>query len=286
MNRKRPFLWGMLTATLVGVVALAGPVAAEKSDTEGGSDKEKTDFAPGREVKVTDPKSGKLGYYLVYVPKNYSPDRTWPVIFNYHGLNGKPSTWPFKRILSGSHYIIVGMGYYMRGKPGYRYADTKDVEILKRVGAHLAKHLKINKKQLFAGGFSKGGCYVHEMMIAAPRFWTGGIMLGGGSGGNRAKNSKDTAAISRKLIFIGCGGKDVHLKYADTAREYYTSLKASVTYEKWLGVGHTIDWKATKLSGWLMADGCGSVEGCCGEVGGSGQVGSRRRSRQSVQDLP
>ena len=182
-------------------------------------------------------------------------DRTWPDIFNYHGLNGKPSTWPFKRILSGSHYIIVGMGYYMRGKPGYRYADTKGVEILNRVGAHLAKHLKINKKQLFAGGFSKGGCYVHEMMIAAPRFWTGGIMLGGGSGGNRAKNSKDTAAISRKLIFIGCGGKDVHLKYADTAREYYTSLKASVTYEKWLGVGHTIDWKATKLSGWLMAVG-------------------------------
>ena len=48
---------------------------------------EQATFFPGKETKILDPKTGGLGWYVVYVPKDYSPEREWPTIFCYHVPN-------------------------------------------------------------------------------------------------------------------------------------------------------------------------------------------------------
>ena len=64
---------------------------------------------PGETTRIEAP--GRSGFYLVNVPRDYTPDRAWPVLLFYHGYNGKPGIGPLHRVLEGKHFIIVGMDY-------------------------------------------------------------------------------------------------------------------------------------------------------------------------------
>ncbi len=79
-----------LAAVLLGEQTLTKNVkGAEKaSGTE--SEKPKLEFKPGEEIRINMPKA--KSFVLVYVPKDYSPDRSWPIIFCYHGYKGKATT--------------------------------------------------------------------------------------------------------------------------------------------------------------------------------------------------
>src|SRR3954464_4901958 len=110
-------------------------------------------LSPGKEVKILDPKTGGLGWYLVYTPKDYTPDREWPTLFCYHGKGGDPHTLPSKQAVDGNGYIIVGMEYIDRETKN----DAKeDIENLNRIRAFVGSKLRINSKLVFMGGFSQG----------------------------------------------------------------------------------------------------------------------------------
>ena len=134
------------------VLVLAAP--AVRAADNPGVPPEEAQFAPGKEVKILDPKTGGLGWYLVYTPKDYTPDREWPTLFCYHGHNGDPTTWPIKQATDGNGYIIVGMEYLDRETAN----DPKqDIENLNRIRAFVGSKLRINSKLVFMGGFSQGG---------------------------------------------------------------------------------------------------------------------------------
>ena len=48
--------------------------------------------------------------FLVWVPYDYTPDRSWPVIFSYGGESGA-STWLFQQVTRERGFIIIGMNY-------------------------------------------------------------------------------------------------------------------------------------------------------------------------------
>jgi len=54
------------------------------------------ELLPGKEVRITAPKTGKT--FLVYIPVDYTDKRPFPVIFCYHGYRGHATTWPFKKV--------------------------------------------------------------------------------------------------------------------------------------------------------------------------------------------
>jgi hypothetical protein len=60
---------------------------------------------PGKVTKVIDPLTGGSGYWLLYLPKDYSPNRKWPVIFCYHGLSVPPTCYPFDTATGQKGYI-------------------------------------------------------------------------------------------------------------------------------------------------------------------------------------
>ena len=65
--------------------------------------------APGKEVRITAPKTGKT--FLLYVPVDYTDKRPFPVIFYYHGYRGTATTGMFRLLTKGKGFIIVGMNY-------------------------------------------------------------------------------------------------------------------------------------------------------------------------------
>jgi len=204
-------------------------------------------LAPGREFKVIDPDSGESGYYLLYVPEDYRPDRRWPVVVYYHGLNGLPQTDLFRSALGGKGFLVVAMEYYKRGMEGYQYMTTEDVRILHHVLDSLGKKVRIDRTRLFVAGFSKGGFYASGLLCELPRFWRGAVILGAGMRSEPAHPD----ALAGKPIFIGCGTRDFLVKNVTEAADTYRRLGCDVTFESWPDRGHSVP-EDNGIGRWLL----------------------------------
>jgi predicted esterase len=218
-------------------------------------------FAPGREVRV-DTDNEYIGgrHFLVYVPADYTDQRDWPVIFSYHGMNGQPTTWPFRQITNGRGFIIVGMEYIQRGKT--KRTKRQYIDYLKRerrsvleVKEYICEHLKIDEKRLFVTGNSKGGWHTSAMLEISARAWAGAVILAAGRyrSVNVLTSKTNKKALHGKPIYIGAGEKDMNLASAKRATTYYRRRGADVTFEEYKGAGHAFDHtKPKKLYNWLI----------------------------------
>jgi len=226
---------------VVVLLAVANPLSAQESESIG------QPWQPGREYRVADPAAGTDGYFLVYVPTDYTPNEKWPVVFYYHGMGGRPMTTTIRQAANDKYCIVVGMSYYAPGTEGYRFLETEDVRIFRHVLVALRKRLNVNEKKLYVSGFSKGGFYTCDMLrLLAPEL-AGAIILGAGS-----KNMDTTwPDMTNKEVFIGCGQQDGFLEGAEEAHRRLAELGATVTFECWPNVGHSVGDTAS-LRRWLF----------------------------------
>ena len=208
---------------------------------------------PGQETKIDNAQMGGKGKYIIYVPKNYTPDHDWPIIFCYHGVNNEPKVWPFKELTGGENFIIVGMEYSKVALGGP--STEKDLPIMTAVAAYVSKRLKVNTKLMFIGGFSQGGWETSHLGEAALDTWAGLIITGAG----RASSVPDAQLVSKgikgKAVFIGVGEKCPNNQAGHAAAESYKKLGADVTFEEFAGMGHDVDTKDAKLKQWLLDHG-------------------------------
>ena len=205
------------------------------------------DFPAGTETKIEDASIGGNGHYLVYVPSDYTPDRKWPLVVCYHGLNGKVTTWPFKNVLGGKRCIVVGMEYNERGSGSS--GGSKDVANVKRILPPLVTKLNVDTEQLFIGGFSKGGFTTNRIAGQTLSLWAGILILGAGGSGPGGPGS-----CRGKAVYIGVGETDQYRKSAETAVASYKRLGAKVTFEIYKGRGHAVDAKSEVMRDWFLAN--------------------------------
>src|SRR5687767_15121146 len=167
-------LWGLVV--LIGVATGAGPM---KPAGGGGAKGEPTGGTPavpfeiGKETKIDDPAAFDK-HHVLYVPRDYTPDREWPLIFCYHGTNQSAKVWPFKEFTDGKGFIVVGMSYLTE-----KGADTEaEWASMQRVGKQVAATLRVNSKMIFIGGFSLGGSWTYRLSNKDPSMFAGIIPMG------------------------------------------------------------------------------------------------------------
>lgn len=209
------------------------------------------DFPASRETRVEYSGMKHREHYLVYVPKEYDPSRSWPIVFCYHGLNQKPKTWPFKQVLRGKGFIIVGMGYNTGGLDGYDYID-KDIDNVEDVAAALQQKLNIDEDQMFIGGFSKGGFMVCAIEQQTADMWAGLAIMGAGVHGGKPDDEEDYA---NKAVYIGVGEKGPNRPSAERAAEVYKELGSDVTVDIYPGKGHAVDANSKTMREWFWSNG-------------------------------
>jgi predicted esterase/ribosomal protein L15E len=235
-----------MIGSFVALLLAAAP--AHGADVKDGIPPDQATFAAGQEVKILDPKTGGLGWYTVYLPTDYTPDREWPTIFCYHGRNGDPTTWPFKPLTDGRNFVIVGMEYIDReGKND----PAEDIENLTRIRTFLASKVRINPKLIFMGGFSQGGWSTSKFGNLYADQLAGLIITGSGG----SPNEKAAAALKGKPVFVGIGETDEANKSARSARDAYTAKGADVTFQEFKGLAHSVDVKDQALKDWLQKHG-------------------------------
>ena len=239
--------WRRWLVTLVAGCGVAG--AAQAPD--------EPDLRPGVETRVEAPRSG--GHFIVYVPTDYAPTRRWPVIFCYHGQNGQPTAQPFKRVLGGKGFVIVGMAYLKRGVQRMTIAQMKEymgqeAASFERAAAWVEQRLKVDKAMYFCGGFSKGGWTTSGLAEATPRTWCGVAILGAARQYFETPMDKPSA-LRGKPIYIGCGTKDPNFPHAEKSARFYRQHGANVIFEPYDGLGHAMGWDTEALPNWLYANG-------------------------------
>ena len=248
--------WFLAAASALAIIALApcvhaAPAAAEKPAGEVAGAPAKPDFRPGQEVKVEDTSLGQVGYYQVYLPPEYTPDRAWPAIFCYHGMGGSPTTWPFRQLLDGKGFVIIGMCYAGgNGGDAFRVTD-QDTENARRLVAKLTEQLKLDRRQLFIGGFSMGGWITSIIGENAPTLWAAMAICGAGRNGA----GRNPEAWRGRPVYIGVGEKDENHSAGEKANTFYRGKGARVTFETYPGKGHEVDTASKVFRDWLWDNG-------------------------------
>ena len=219
----------------------------------------RAELLPGKEVRITAPKTGKT--FLVYVPVDYTDKRPFPLLFYYHGYRGTATTQMFRHITKGEGFIIVGMNYatddYYKGHlPPTKTAPEKAFfnEVLKLVSARL----NIATDYIFMGGYSQGGYSTTVLGEQLLEQLAGFLILGAG------RRNVDTEPPPAELIrghpiFYGAGElDDPHYPRAKRASGFYKAWGADVTFEGWENETHSLSpqWSVkTKMREWLIAYG-------------------------------
>jgi len=178
--------------------------------------------------------------FILWVPWDYDPEYSWPVIFRYPGFGGSAVLQPFDSVTNGRGFIIVGMNYIARGYNRYspQLLDKTEAfffEALNMVSARL----NVDPEMIFMGGFSQGGYHTTFLGEQVLDNLAGLIVMGAG---RYAVDQKPPPMdkIRDKPIFIGIGEDDsVHNPRARNAARIYEDWGANVTFEEWPGVGHT-----------------------------------------------
>ena len=213
---------------------------------------------PGKEVRITAPKTGKT--FLLYVPVDYTDKRPFPVIFCYHGYRGAATTWPFKQVTKGKAFIIVGMNY---ATDAYyhklRFTTTGPEKIFFDEALEIiSTRVNVDQDYIFMGGYSQGGystTVLGEQMLDR---LAGNLVLGAG----RCyvdMNPPPAELIRGHPFFYGVGElDDPHYPRAKRALQFYTESGADVTFEGWEGETHKLSpqWMTkTRMQEWLIAYG-------------------------------
>jgi predicted esterase len=223
-----------------------------------------SDLLPGTETKFDNPKSG--GKFLVYVPRDYSPAREWPVIFCYHPKGAAVMPWPFKELTNGKGFIVVGMEY-VKDSPILAGPEKKftwdqvektidqEVESARQVAVFVNRRLKVARGQMFIGGFQAGGAVASAVAESSPQeMWAGVIM----SNAARMREAKPGFAAPKGLrgkpIYIGTGDPAV-TKLARSAELFYKNAGAIVLFEEYKDKDQLAVVKSDLLMGWLLENG-------------------------------
>lgn len=193
---------------------------------------------PGQyELKA--PKAGLP--FLLWVPYDYTPDYSWPLIFCYHGAGGSMTLWPFNQVTENQGYIIVGMNYtpLINGKRNRLWIANEKahfLEVLEIVSARL----NIYSEMIFMGGYSQGG-YQTTLLGEKVLDKLAGLVILGAGRFFIDHTEPPRRKIRDKPVFIGVGENDtIHNPRAKRAAANYERWGAEVTFEEWPGVGHGI----------------------------------------------
>jgi hypothetical protein len=114
-----------------------------------------------------------------------------------------------------------------------------EMAMLRAVRDDLAKLVRIDPARAYVGGFSKGGWFAAEFAEVYMRDFAGAYILGAGKSHRRVRNPVAFGPV-KKPVYIGIGQLDPNFIYAVRAVEQFRNLGGNVTFDEFLGAGHTM----------------------------------------------
>jgi hypothetical protein len=233
---EKAVYWGM--STFLWVVVCLGELpggallATTAADTTG-----IPLFKPGKEYHVvTDNRAIGTQSFNLYVPRDYTADRNWPVIFRYKGRGDKYN--PIicrggRSNICDRGAIVAGMGYFKQPKGKMTQAqftndigrELKSIQEVKRL---MSKHLRIDDERLFISGSSAGGWLAANLLEYRAQAWAGAMIFVAGrhTSASILTNEASVQAFQGLPVFFGAT-----LPGASHGANYPWAVQGAAIYE-------------------------------------------------------
>ncbi|UCD52148.1 MAG: hypothetical protein JSW27_05825 [Phycisphaerales bacterium] len=195
-------------------------------------------FEPGQEYHVlTDNRAIGTQSFNLFVPRDYTNDREWPVIFRFKGRGDR-----YNPIICRSGRsnicdrgaVVVGMGYFPQPKGTVPHAqfrtyialELKSMQEAKRL---IAKYLRVDDERLFISGSSAGGWLATNLLEYRAQVWAGAMVFVAGRHASAAvlTNQASVRAFEGLPVFFGST-----LPGASHGGNYPWAVKGAALYEQ------------------------------------------------------
>lgn len=173
--------------------------------------------------------------YIIYTPKGYSVDRSYPIVFNFHGGGMTPAEQMLytgmNRTADRHGFIVVypkginedwNVGYGMSYRNG-----IEDIGFVDSLLSHIEKEHKIIKNKIFATGLSRGGFFCHRIASELPHRFSAIASIGANLPDSVAYYHESKNPVSVLMV----NGKVDLIVHYDGKKGGYFSAKD--TYEFW-----------------------------------------------------
>ena len=250
-SRHRPFarhfVWLSVASLILQIIPVR--VAAEERPLAAGMESTVPLLPGGPAMKV-------------FLPSNYQPARTWPVVFFYHGAGGSPDTTWVRRLTDERDFIVAAMPYVAEGTSAGTPLERGDrLKSEHRAFQHalkwLAANARVDESSVFLAGISKGGWTAGSLWEMDPARVKGLIIL---LAGRQPGPSPESAAMRGRPVYIGAGETDPNLLAAMRARLHYRQCGALVCFDVFEGIGHQTPADPVRLRHWLRVHGLARQE--------------------------
>lgn len=189
-------------------------------------------FAQLKIVKI----EGIKRKYIVYLPQSYKPDKTYPVVFNFHGggmtaaeqmlytgMNRTADRYNFIVIYPAGIKGDWNVGFDLSYQKG-----INDIGFVKAILDSLKKDHQINKHAVFATGLSRGGFFCHRLASEIPDAFTAIASVGG----TLPDSVKYYHHSKRKVAVMQVHGTSDQIVSYEGEKNSYASAQATFAYWK------------------------------------------------------
>jgi|GEM_PF-837105 len=182
-----------------------------------------------------------IEYYL-YVPKNYSPDREWPLFVGIHGTGGSGlDCWNWWQSYADNEGFILLCPSIADSNGGW-YQSDGNVKVISAVNQVHAEY-RVSSKE-FLAGFSAGAQFVQGFAFTYPQYVSGVSIL---SAGNYYRPSLGAKGIPF-LVVIGDEDDPIAVQGSQGLVAAFNKFGFDVQYDVLSGVGHTLTDKGRELT--------------------------------------
>ena len=157
--------------------------------------------------------------YLLYVPENYDPSRSWPLVIALHGAGGRGDeyllTW--LRAAKSNGYVVLAPKSL-----GRTWSIPEPEQDMHSIGAMLktvSEEYTIDQDRIFVSGLFDGGTFAYALGLHCPQVFAGIAPVAG-----ILPRSYELAQAKTLPVLIVHGVQDFIFPVA-AARATYASLK-------------------------------------------------------------
>lgn len=205
--------------------------------------------------------NGVTREYRVHLPKGYSPDKSYPVVFAFHGFSDRDK---FIELYSGLSNYADKKGFivvYPKGLnqswnaefccgPSWRQ-DRDDVGFVEQLVRKISSDFPIDKEKVFATGFSNGGMFAQRLAYELPGTFKAIAAVMSSSG----KSDKQLELKSTKtniLLINGRNDPTIPLEKDGASNSEFAFISAFSTRTAWMDTLECTKIDPTSSSAELM----------------------------------
>ena len=171
-------------------------------------------FEPGQEYHIrTDSAAIGTRSFNLFVPRDYTSNRAWPVVFHYTGRGDRynPSLCrPARSNICDRGAIVAGMAYIDRAyremtTAQYRAYMERELTGILAARKLIAQHLRVDDERLFISGTSAGGWLAAHLLEHRAQVWAGAMIFVAGrhSSASLLTNDASVRAFRGLPVFFG-----------------------------------------------------------------------------------